>query len=252
MLRFLPGLFAALAFASASQAGWVAGETKTLGTLPGGAIAWQTVVKNGFDSIKLTGVTFSEKDYSLGVIDNPKQSVRLSGAVPGAKAEAGINASYFHPNGAPLGLVVSGGQTVHGQERAKLLSGIIAVRNNRIEIRRSEKFPGTAGVTEAVQAGPWLVEKGAAVTGLNPEKRARRTAIAAHGGGKWSFISSTPTTLAGIAEILSTPGSSPQPVKEALNLDGGSSTALWAATNPAISIPEFGNVRNYLAITPRP
>ena len=60
-------------------------------------------------------------------------------------------------------------------------------------------------------------------------------------------------TLADTARILTLPGilGDWRPAT-ALNLDGGSSSGLWAATSPApVSLPEFGHVRNYIGIAPR-
>ncbi len=81
---------------------------------------------------------------------------------PQPGAVAGSNGGYFHKDFTPLGLAVSRGETIHRFERAKLLSGVLAVRHGRMELVRSGKFKSGSDVQEALQAGPWLVEKGRA------------------------------------------------------------------------------------------
>jgi hypothetical protein len=98
-----------------------------------------------------------------------------------------------------------------------------------------------------------LVEGGHATVGLNHERTARRTIVATDGHGQWALIYTTSVTLADAANILTLPGvlGDWAPVT-ALNLDGGSSSGLWASGNPSpVSLPEFGHVRNYLGIVPR-
>lgn len=238
-----------------SEAGWTAGRFTELGELPGNAVAWEREVTSGARTVRLSGVSFSAKDSVLRVIDNPPEArVSLSAALVSASAVAGVNGGYFHKDFTPLGLVVSDGETLHAYERAKLLSGIIAVRNGRIELVRSGELKENQPLQEALQAGPWLVENGAAIASLNAEKLARRTLVAGDGTGNWALVATSPLTLAETAEVLllkDLPGG--WTIRNALNLDGGSSTALVALSGDraVIDIPSFGPVRNYLAIVPR-
>ena len=57
-----------------------------------------------------------------------------------------------------------------------------------------------------------------------------------------------------MAELLSTPTLFGEWDKSsrALNLDGGSSTALWVRSEPVFYEREWKSVRNYLAIVPKP
>lgn len=234
---------------------WTVETRSDLGKLPGGASAWKITVRNGDRAAILTGVTFSEDAYRLVILDNPSQkdAKRLSTAAPAAGAAAGINASFFHPDWAPLGLVVSSSKTIHAFEKARLLSGVLAQRGKKMELVRSGTYQSGADVAEAVQAGPWLVENGKTVPGLSTKPRTRRSLIATDGKRTWSFISISHATLAEAAEILTSKGVFPSPgIRNALNFDGGSSTALWADLNPSpLSIPEFGAVRNFAAIIPK-
>jgi uncharacterized protein YigE (DUF2233 family) len=253
-MRFL--FMAVLAFLGFSRAGaeWAVQDRQELGGLPGGAAAWQCTVSGTAGTIRLTGVSFSAAKAAIRVVDNPPEG-RLSfpGLLVQKGAFAGVNGGYFHPDYRPLGLAVSGGREIHGFEKAKLLSGVLAVRGNRIELVRSGAFKPGKDVDEALQAGPWLVEKGAPVTGLNAQRRARRSVVATDGKGHWAIVTTGPLTLAETAAVLALPEIPGNwTVRDALNLDGGSSTALWAATEPkALEIFSFGAVRNYLAIVPR-
>jgi hypothetical protein len=249
-------LTAVLALLGVSPAGadWAVQGRTELGALPAGAAAWECTVSGTVGKIRLTGVSFSAGKATFRVVDNPPQARQpFPGLLKATGAFAGINGGYFHPDFRPLGLAVSEGREIHGFERARLLSGVLAVRDGRIELVRSGAFKPGAEVREALQAGPWLVEKGLPLSGLNAEKRARRSVVATDGKGHWAIIATGPLTLSETAEVLALPEiAGPWTIREALNLDGGSSTALWAATDPrALEIFSFGAVRNYLAIVPR-
>lgn len=253
-MRFL--LPAILGFIGVSHAvgSWTIQDRVELGALPGGATAWQCSVSGAAGKIRLTGVSFSASKATFRLVDNPPESRQaFPGLIAQVGAFAGMNGGYFHPDHRPLGLAISGGKEIHGFEKAKLLSGVLAVRGNRIELVRSGAFKPGKDVQEALQAGPWLVEKGAPVTGLNAERKARRSVVITDGKGNWAIMATGPLTLAETGEVLALPGlPGGWTVRDALNLDGGSSTALWAATQPKpLEVFSFGAVRNYLAIVPR-
>ncbi len=237
---------------NAHAADWKADGVKNLGTLPGGAKVWEQTLRAGTETARISVVVYGARDYDTVVVDNPPANPRrLVEAAPAAGGVAGCNASYFHADGRPLGLVVIGGDTNHSFERAKLLSGIFANRKNRLEMVRASDFVMGEDVRQAVQGGPWLIEGGAVISGLDDTKRARRTIIANDGRSNWALIATSPVSLAQAAAILSLPDlGSGFSVKNALNLDGGSSTALWAKDTP-LSIPEFGTVRNFLVLKPK-
>ncbi len=236
------------------HATWVAGERTELGTLPGGGVAWQQMVTGPEGSVRLAGVSFSSGKATFRLVDNPPEArVVFPGILSGMQAIAGINGGYFHPDYRPLGLAVSGGKEIHGFEKAKLLSGVLAVRGGRIELVRSGAFKPGKDVQEALQAGPWLLEDGKAVPGLNSARKARRSIVATDGKGHWAIMATGPLSLAEAGEVSAIAGlPGDWSIRDALNLDGGSSTALWVNTHPKpFEIFSFGTVRNYLAIVPR-
>jgi len=247
-------LLSALVFSSllSASAAWEVTETTQLGTLPKGGAVLQAQMSDGPRTARVTAIVFPARSYSLRVVESPSPGTsKLAGTLSAAGCVAGVNGGYFHPDFRPVGLVIADGREVHSFEKAKLLSGILVVRGTGIEIVRASRFKNSAEVREAIQCGPMLVENGRPTAGLNAERPARRTVVATDGRGQWALIYITSVTLADAARILTTHGA----LREwttALNLDGGSSSGLWAATTPAaVSLPEFGHVRNYIGIVPR-
>lgn len=203
-------------------------------------------------------IVFQPSRYTLRVVDDPAgKHSNLRQAMESIHAIAGINGGYFHPDFTPLGLVVSGGQVLHPQENAKLLSGLVVASGRNLLLARPDEFRLGKATREALQAGPFLVENGAAIPGLNDTKTARRTAIGELADSRWALISLSPVTLAEAGKLLA--GDALWPGLEAervLNLDGGSSTGFYLAGPPEsggkpLYLAEFGRVRNYVALVRR-
>jgi len=114
-------------------------------------------------------------------------------------------------------------------------------------LRRMRRLPA---MQAAIQGGPFLVENGSAVKGLNAQKSTYRTFIATDGGRRWCIGVSSSLTLKELAAWLAAPGALGNfRVETALNLDGGSSSAFWCHET-GISYPAFKQVRNYLGVAP--
>ena len=224
-------------------------------TIPGANTALthlQQTVSDGSSAVTLHVVTFDRKKCTLAVVDNPRGDLDLATAMRARGALAGTNGGYFHPDRTPLGLVVSDGKMIHPPESAKLLSGIIAVKNGSAVLMRPISFEPWSGFSQALQAGPFLIDHGKAVSGLNATRSAARTAVLTDAGGVRALMISEPVTLAELGEILaSVPVAPGVQIRRALNLDGGSSTALWVDAKPGPWYSrEEKTVRNYLAIVP--
>lgn len=194
---------------------------------------------------------FSRKSATLRVIDQPESDRRLSEIMSSEKnLLAGVNGGYFDPEGAPVGLLISGGKTIAPFRKARLLSGVVAVRAGSVEIFRASEFPRKRAWREAVQSGPFLVDHGKSVAGLDDTRTARRTFVLTTTDGKVAIGYCAPVTLARLAEVLA--ALAPLKVGRALNLDGGSSSAFWCRTDEkTISISEYKLVRDFVAIVPR-
>ena len=191
---------------------------------------------------------FDSKKCALKVIDNPG-SDGLAAAMEGNGCLAGVNGSYFHPDRTPLGLVICEGKILHPLERARLLSGVLTVTRERVSLLRTAEYRPDPKIQEALQAGPFLLDHGAPVAGLNDTRRAERTVVLSDGRGHCALlVCSGPVTLAGMARILAAPGIiGEMRVVRALNLDGGSSTAIWVK-EPPFYRREFKSVRNFLGV----
>ena len=194
---------------------------------------------------------FANQSATLRVIDQPNSDRRLAQIMEQENCLAGVNGGYFDPQGAPVGLLISGGKTIAPFRRARLLSGVLAARPGSIEIFRASEFPNRKkSWREAVQCGPFLVDGGKAVAHLDDTRAARRTFVLTTSDRQAAIGYCEPVTLAHLARILA--ALSPLKVARALNLDGGSSSAFWCrTTEQTISVSEIKSVRDFLAIMPR-
>ncbi len=225
---------------------------------PGVTHLVQTVRKTGpaGGEATLHFVSFNADSHHLRVIDQGSGGREsLAEAMLRTGCLAGVNGGYFHPDFEPVGMLVSDGKVVRGPQRAKLLSGALVVTDHHVKLlRATDPLPGRNAL-QALQSGPFLVEGGKVVAGLNDVRSARRTAVATGGKGRWALVSTTAVTLAELGAILAELPAVPLgwKVERALNLDGGSSTALWVRQPGAApySIGEFGIVRDFVGIVPR-
>jgi uncharacterized protein YigE (DUF2233 family) len=209
-------------------------------------------IKSESSDATLWVVTFDPKAHVFAVMDNPTGAFDLGSASEKRGALAGVNGGYFHPDRTPLGLVVRQGVEIHPLEHAKLLSGILSITPTAIVLQRTGAFKSSPAVREALQAGPFLVERGKPIVGLEATKEAARTVVFQDAKGRCGFLICKSTTLAGMAEILGAATIFPDgKVVRAMNLDGGTSTAMWVRGSPPFYVREWKSVRNYLAIVPR-
>ncbi|MFN2476561.1 MAG: phosphodiester glycosidase family protein [Chthoniobacterales bacterium] len=207
----------------------------------------------GGDEATLDVAMFSSKTATLRVIDDPSSSSELSEIAPRNSGVAGVNGGYFDPQHAPVGLLISDGRVVAPQQKARLLSGVVSVANGRLQVQRAAEFSLKSKPTAARQCGPFLVEGGGAIPGLNNEREARRTFVLTASGDRAAIGFSSHLTLAALGELLATPSVlGDAKVQRALNLDGGSSSGFWfAGDRGAFSISEQKTVRDYLIVVPK-
>lgn len=200
----------------------------------------------GISRVTLHLVTFDRKKCGLRVVDLPPKYDSVASAARGERAMAAVNGGYFQESFEPLGLVITEGRELKPLVRAKLLSGLLVVTKGSAQLQRIAEFHQTPKVSEAVQAGPFLIDHGKVVPGLNSSRAAERTVLLADKRGVAALLICSHVTLAQMAEILASPTLFPElSIDRALNLDGGSSTSLWvnAAPDP-FSRSEWKRVRN--------
>lgn len=253
--RILRTAFLILVFAGtalSADSGWKVVSTREISTASPLVTHAQKRLQSD-RSVTLDLVTFDARRCTFRVVDQPGTEGNLGAAMTRTDALAGINASFFHDDRRPLGLVISDGKKIHDFERAKLLSGVLMVSHGAPSLLRSSRFDLKAAPSEAIQSGPFLVDGGSAIRGLDTGKRAARSFVVTDGKHRWAIGTLRHVTLAEAAQILADRTLVPElPIERALNLDGGSSTGLWVTGKPdPFYQREFSVVRNYLAIVPR-
>jgi exopolysaccharide biosynthesis protein len=201
------------------------------------------------DEATLDLAFFSTKSATLRVIDNPKGESDLAAVARRARAIAGVNGGYFDPQNAPVGLLISDGKLIAPLRKARLLSGVLVITKSRVEVIRPGEYSSRKNVLAAAQCGPFLVDAGKPIAGLNETRPARRTFVFTSGADRGAIGFCSTVTLAQLGEILAIPELR---VQRALNLDGGSSSAFWFnGEHGVVSIPEQKTVRDFVVITPR-
>jgi exopolysaccharide biosynthesis protein len=196
---------------------------------------------------------FSTKSTVLRVVDNPGGDEELVSVAGRLRGLAGVNGGYFDPQNAPVGLLISDGKLIAPSRKARLLSGVLVAAKGRVELLRAGEYSSRKQATAALQCGPFLVDGGTVVAGLNNIKAARRTFVLTSGPDRVAIGLCSPVTLAQLGEILATVRLAPDlKVQRALNFDGGSSSAFWFAGERGVfSIPEQKMVRDFVIVTPK-
>ena len=232
----------------------VAGNTEA--SVTAGVEHQQVVIQDFENSGQATidVALIAAKSGKLRVIDNPAGAETLADAIQRRNCVAGVNGGYFDPNFRPIGLLVSEGVVISPLTRARLLTGVLCDSSNGIEIVRLREFSQKRKFDDAVECGPFLIDLGKRIRGLNDTRSARRTFAALARGGNAALGVSSDLSLAQLSEALSTISLRDDfKIRRALNLDGGSSSAFWFARKEgdAFSIPEEKAVRDFVAIVPK-
>jgi hypothetical protein len=198
---------------------------------------------------------FSTKSCTLRVIDQPTPPRDdLARVLAQEKCLAGVNGGYFDPDYAPIGLLIVDGKTIAPLQKARLLSGVLTASPRGVQIVRVREFSRQQRLKAAIQCGPFLVDLGRRVRGLEDTRSARRTFAAVGGSDRAAIGFCTEVSLANLAKILATTQLGDGfKISGALNLDGGSSSAFWFAARDGAtySIAEQKTVRDFIAIVPR-
>ncbi len=193
---------------------------------------------------------FSTKSATVRVMDDPAGEENLAAVMRRGNCLAGVNGGYFDPENRPVGLVISGGKLIAPLRKARLLSGVLVVAAGRVQLLRTAEYSAKRPANEALQCGPFLVDRSQPVPGLNDTRSARRTFVLTSGPDRAAVGFCSGVTLAQLAGILATPGIVPDlKVQRALNLDGGSSSAFWFnGERGPFSISEQKTVRNFVGV----
>jgi uncharacterized protein YigE (DUF2233 family) len=221
---------------------------------PGDGIPFRVKVADGDKTANLWLITFHPNEFTIRVVSNDEGRYGSVGDVAAAiNTVAGVNGGYFQPDSTPVGLLISDNRIIHQFETAKLLSGVFFVRDGKPGLVRSQRFAKIKNASQAIQCGPFLVEEGRPVTGLNNGRSAPRTCVFMSSSALWGFGICRSVTLAEMGQILSMRDLlGHASLISALNLDGGSSTQFWARSGEdVVSSSGLAVVANYLLLQRR-
>jgi uncharacterized protein YigE (DUF2233 family) len=199
-------------------------------------------------------VLFSTKSCTLRVVDQATAPRReLAYVMERENCLAGVNGGYFDSDYAPIGLLIVDGGTIAPLRRARLLTGMLIASSRGVQIMRTREFPRQQKFNAAVQCGPFLVDLGRPVRGLEETHQARRTFAAVAKPDRAALGLCSEISLAELADILASAHLADDfKISRALNLDGGSSSGFWfAREGDAFSVPEQKTVRDFIAIVPK-
>jgi hypothetical protein len=212
--------------------------------------------------IRFEGVAFDARSHRLIVADQPAGPgscwADADAAAAAHQGLAAINASFFTPEGQPLGKVVAAGCPIGSWNNASSIgSGIwLESATGTPAIKRREAVPATVAARELLQAGPLLVESRQPVGGLEATKSSVRSIILWDGGSRWWIGRTSPCTLAALGQALASGAPAAWPVCHALNLDGGRSSDFAIASSVpggplTRRLPWNRPVRNFLILVAR-
>lgn len=213
----------------------------------------------GANQSRIEAHFFRAAETGLCIVDegNGKPAYgSLETAMKKHRCVAGVNGGYFAANEArsPIGLVRHGGYTVSPLATAGSFTvvGVVYDTGETIRIERTARLQTPVrAMREGIQGGPFLVEHGRVVPGLESTRKAARTFIATDGAGRWCLAVSSPLSLHELALwLVEKGGMGDFRVQTALNLDGGSSCSFWDAAAGSY-LPGFKAVRNYVGVRPR-
>jgi hypothetical protein len=196
---------------------------------------------------------FSAESSLLRVIDNPAGE-SLNAIMKREKCLCGVNGGYFDTNFEPIGLRISDDRTFSALRRARLITGILLQSTRGIDLIRPAEFSDTKKITAAVQAGPFLVEQGKRIRGLNDSQLARRTFAGTTPNERALLGVCSAVSLSQLADILTTvPVTGNVKIRRAMNLDGGSSSAFWFGREDGttFAIPGQKPVRDFVGVVPK-
>lgn len=159
-----------------------------------------------------------------------------------------INGGFFDQNYHPLGLRISN-QQQHSPLKHISWWGIFYMENKKPHLSSLNQYPKNKHVDFAVQSGPRLLINGR-IPSLKPGYAERSALGITHDGRLIILVTNhAPMTTTDLAQLLK---SRPLYCKDALNLDGGSSSQLKANMGLfQINVHGFANVSDAIVVKAR-
>lgn len=162
-----------------------------------------------------------------------------------SKALLAINGGFFDHEFRPLGLRINNNKLENPLKRISWW-GIFYIKNNKPYISNVRRFNYDNEIAFAVQSGPRLLVKGR-IPSLKPGI-ADRSALGITADGKVIILVSTSSamTTRELAKMLKAP---PLSCIDAINLDGGSSSQLFAHINSfRLNVHGFSNISDSIIV----
>lgn len=158
-----------------------------------------------------------------------------------------INGGFFTPEYAPLGLLMNNGNVLNKMKWTSWWH-IFQIKKQVPKVLPKQEFLPEADVEMAIEAGPRLLIDGRVPEKLKPSI-AQRTSIGVTDDSMImiAVTDNYPTTLEKMAAVMKQAGCT-----EALNLDGGSSTQIYAKIRGfELNVPGFNVVSNGIGVLQR-
>jgi hypothetical protein len=218
--------------------------------------AWQRVGR---------GIEYRELGSLHLVRIDPAQAEVAAVIKPGASARRvaqsgrwtfAMNANFFDVNLQPLGVVMSGGRSLHAVHGVAWQSIFAIGTNGRARIVLPADFAARS-VDVALQAGPRLVAGGAPVVGVARGNATKRSGVCIDGRGAVIFFATTDDAVLDVHALIDLAARSESKggmgCRDAMLFDGGPSTQLFLArSNGAIDLPGDTRVPVFVTARPRP
>ena len=200
-------------------------------TLKPGFESAELVEKTGFLPATLTVVRIDPVAWKIKVYRAPVSSTALD-TCAATKSVTAINANFFGVDLQPLGLIISNSKKLHPlQLGGRTLTGVLVVKQSKIQIIHRDQYQSSDEIIQAVQAGPRLIADGQPI--LIPEDSpTRRSAIAIDSSGR-ILLFATNDRIPGLTprQLQKILLRKELNIKDALNLDGGSSSQLYVSAS---------------------
>lgn len=190
---------------------------------------------------------FAPSALELRVLPAGERGADVRTLARAADALLAVNGGFFLEDFTPLGLLVSGGRELNALRRADW--GVFSVARGRARIVHRRDWRRPDGLEFAIEAGPRLVVDGK-VLSLKPQ-RARRTALCLRAPDDVAIVVTEGQLYTSEFAALLARGEAEGGLgcRDALNLDGGSSTQLWFEHGDRrIEVPAVARVANAVGL----
>lgn len=187
----------------------------------------------------------------LGIVlakDLAKPDASMQAFTQHSHALIALNGGFFSPNKIPLGLRLSDQNILNPLKRISWW-WIFSIKQHTATITSPYEFRRQNKVDFAIQTGPRLLISGQ-IPALKPGF-ANRSALGIDAKGRILIVvtENLPMTTTDLAHTLKNP---PLKCVDAINLDGGSSSQLYAnLPNLKLDVPGFAQVSDAIVVKPR-